>query len=282
MVSDCAGGIAISSNSTASIPTIYESCIRGTGIGFWKSVDGGVNWTYYLIAATTRQDYFPPVVDPYDENHLLMTAHEFNSTIESVDGGLNWTSVPLDNGMLTNAQSGSVFFINTGNASTSHGTWLWVAQESGGHFGTWRTSNSGTAWVQVDLNEHTGSAQIYQVGTTGVVFMAGADSALGNGVLRSQDFGVTWAHVGLTNGESVVIGTPNILYSMYGHPVGPGITINPSFEGAFQPGTGTWVAPGTPTTMTNGSAQFAVVNDGMHNILLGAMWNAGLWRYIEP
>lgn len=281
-VSDCAGGIAISPNSTASIPTIYESCIRGTGIGFWKSVDGGVNWTNYAIAATTRQDYFPPVVDPYDENHLLMTAHEFNSIVESVDGGQNWTSVPLASGMLTNAQSGSVFFINTGNATTTRGTWLWLAQESGGHFGTWRTSNSGTAWGQVDLNEHTGSAQIYQAGTTGVVYMAGTGSAFGNGVLRSQDFGQTWTHVGLTTGESVVIATPKNVYSMYGNPVGPGITINPAFEGAVQPGTGGWVAPGTPTTLTNGAAQFAVVNDGSNNILLGTMWNTGLWRYIEP
>lgn len=281
-VGDCAGGIAISPNSTATIPTIYESCIRGTGIGFWKSLDGGVNWIQYAIAATTRQDYFPPVVDPYDENHLLMTAHEFNSTIESVDGGHNWTSVPLDSRMLTNAQSGAVFFINTGNASTTRGTWLWLAQESGGHFGTWRTSNSGTAWVQVDLNEHTGSAQIYQAGTTGVVYMAGSSSALGNGVLRSQDFGQTWAHVGLATSESVVTATPKNVYSMYGNPVGPGVTINPAFEGAVQPGTGGWVAPGTPPTLTNGAAQFAVVNDGSNNILLGSMWNTGLWRYVEP
>ena len=30
------------------------------------------------------------------------------------------------------------------------------------------------------------------------------------------------------------------------------------------------------------SQQHLMVNDGTHNILLGAMWNAGLWRYIEP
>jgi hypothetical protein len=287
MVSDCAGGIAISPSSTATVPTIYESCIRGSGLGFWKSVDGGVDWTRYAIAATSRQDYFAPVIDPYDENHLLMTAHEFDSLVESVDGGQTWTSVPLASGMLQNVtpsfKSAFVFFINTGNASTTRGTWLWLAQASGGTFGTWRTSNGGAAWVQVDKNEQPGGAsQIYQVGATGVVYMAGVYSALGFGVLRSPDFGQTWIHVGMTNNESVVAGTSKIVYSMYGNAVGPGNTTNPFFEVASQPGAGTWVAPGTPATMTQGSAQIAVVNDGTHNILIGAMWNSGLWRYIEP
>jgi hypothetical protein len=214
-VADCAGGIAISPSSTASVPTIYESCIRGNGSGFWKSVDGGVNWTRYVIAPTTRQDYYPPVTDPYDENHLLMSAHEFDSLVESLDGGQTWTSVPLASGMLQNAtpsyKTAFIFFINTGSASTTHGTWLWLAQASGGAFGTWRTSNGGAAWVQVDKNEQPGGAsQIYQAGTTGVVYMAGVYSALGSGVLRSQDFGQTWTHVGMTNNESVVVGTPKI------------------------------------------------------------------------
>jgi len=288
LVTDCAGGIAMSPSSTATVPTIYESCIRGNGIGFWKSVDGGVDWTRYVVTPTNRQDYYAPVIDPYDENHLLMTAHEFDSLVESLDGGQTWASVPLASGMLQNATPGNsktafVFFINTGNASTTRETWLWLAQASGGTFGTWRTSNGGAAWAQVDKNEQPGGAsQIYQVGTTGVVYMAGVYSALGWGVLRSQDFGQTWTHVGMNNIESVVVGTPKIVYSMYGVPVGPGISINPSFEVASQPGNGTWVAPGTPAAMTQGSAHIAVVDDGSHNILIGSMWNSGLWRYIEP
>jgi fibronectin type 3 domain-containing protein len=286
-VSDCAGGIAISPTSTASVPTIYESCIRGSGIGFWKSVDGGVNWIRYVVAPTNRQDYNAPVIDPYDENHLLMSAHEFDSLVESVDGGQTWTSVPLASGMLQNAtpqfKTAFVFFINTGNSSTARGTWLWLAQDSGGAFGTWRTSNGGAAWVQVDKNEQPGGAsQIYQIGTTGVVYMAGVYSALGWGVLRSQDFGQTWIHVGITHNESVVVATSNDVYAMFGAPVGAGGTTNPVFEVATQPGTGTWVAPGTPAAMTQGSAQIAVIDDGSHNMLIGSMWNGGLWRYIEP
>jgi hypothetical protein len=282
MVSDCSGGIAISPSGTASVPTIYESCIRGTGLGFWKSVDGGVNWTSYVVGPTSRQDYYPPAIDPYDPNHLLMTGHEFDSLVESIDGGQTWTSVSLASGMLQNGGTGFVFFINTGSPSATRGNWLWMAQGSGGKYGTWRTTNSGVAWVQVDKNEHPlGAAQIYQPDNNGVVYMAGQYSVVGSGVLRSIDYGQTWTHVGMANSETVVVGTPKNVYAMSGFPIGPGGTADPAFELAAQPGTGKWVAPGTPAGVTQGAGQISVVNDGTHNILVGAMWNNGVWRYIE-
>jgi hypothetical protein len=275
---DCAGGITIAPSSTASVPTIYQSCIRGSGVGFWKSVDGGVNWTRYTVGATSRQDYYPASVDPYDENHLLMAGHEFVSLVESVDGGQTWTSIAISGAMSGTGGTGAVAFINTGNASTTRGNWLWMATQ-GGNYGTWLTADSGATWAQVDTNAHpAGSTQIYQPDNNGVVFMAGAGSALGSGVLRSTDYGHTWTHVGMTNNESVVIGTSKNLYAMYGYPDAP----PPSFELASAPGTGTWIAPNTPSGMVEGAVQMIVVNDGTHNILLGAMWESGVWRYIEP
>lgn len=287
-VGDCSGGVTLSPNSIASVATIYESCIRGRGVGFWKSVDGGVNWTNYFVApsGTARQDYFPPVVDPYDENHLLMVGHEQDYVVESVDGGQNWTNVPIADGMKQNggggSASGAIFFVNTGSAATTRGNWLWMGQQAGGIYGTWRTSNSGAAWIQVDKNEHSGYPQIYQPDNNGVVFMAGVYSALGSGVLRSNDYAETWTHVGLTTVEAVVFGTAKNVYAMNGYPVGPGGSIDPAFEVASQPGTGTWVAPGTPAGLTQGPAQISVVNDGTHNIFVGAMFNSGVWRYVEP
>src|SRR5882757_2872714 len=284
-VSDCVGGITVLPSGTAAHPTMYQGCIQGGGKGFWKSVDGGVNWTNYFVApgGKTRQDYYAPLVDPYDENHLIMAGHEHDSIVESHDGGRNWSAVPLDDGMLTNGRTGFVFFINTGDATTTRGTWLWIGEQGGGLNGTWRTANSGATWVQVDTNEHPpGAAQIYQPDSNGVVFMAGSYSILGQGVLRSADYGQTWTHVGLTNNESVVIGTSKNVYSMFGFPAGPGGTFDSSFEVAAEPGNGTWVAPGTPAGLTQGAAQISTVNDGSNNVLIGAMWNSGLWRYIEP
>lgn len=112
--------------------------------------------------------------------------------------------------------------------------------------------------------------------------MAGQGSALGNGVLRSTDYGQTWTHVGLNKQETVVIGSSKNVYAMVGYPAGPGNTVDPSEEVAVEPGTGTWVAPGTPAGLTQGPAQLALVNDGTQSIVLGAMWNGGLWRYVEP
>ena len=283
-VSDCVGGITVSPSGGAGPPTIYQGCIQGSGEGFWKSVDGGVNWTKYSVGpGGARQDYYAPVVDPYDENHLIMAGHEHDSIVESVNGGKNWSAVPLDAGMLTNGRTGFVFFINTGDAASTRGTWLWIGEQSGGLNGTWRTTNSGATWVQVDTNEHPpGAAQIYQPDSNGVVFMAGSNSILGQGVLRSADYGQTWTHAGLTNDESVVVGTSKNVYSMFGFPAGPGGTFDSSFEVGAQPGNGTWVAPGTPAGLTQGAAQISAVNDGNNNVLIGAMWNSGLWRYVEP
>jgi fibronectin type 3 domain-containing protein len=283
-VSDCVGGITVSPSGGAGPPTIYQGCIQGSGKGFWKSVDGGVNWTKYSVGpGGGRQDYYAPVVDPYDENHLIMAGHEHDSIVESVNGGKNWSAVRLDAGMLTNGRTGFVFFINTGDAATTGGTWLWIGEQSGGVNGTWRTADGGATWVQVDNNEHPlGAAQIYQPDSNGVVFMAGSESIFGQGVLRSADYGQTWTHVGLTNNESVVIGTSKNVYSMFGFPAGPGGIFDSSFEVGVQPGNGTWVAPGTPAGLTQGAAQISAVNDGSNNVLIGAMWNSGLWRYIEP
>ena len=284
MLTDCAGGITIPSAGTTSIPVIYSACIRGSGTGFWRSLDGGVSWTRYSVAPSgSRQDYYPPVADPYDANHLLMAGHEMDYLVESVDGGQSWTNVTIASGMLENGGTGAIFFINTGNATTTKGTWLWMAQQSGGNYGTWRTTNGGTTWAQVDKNEHPhGASQMYQPDTNGVVYIAGAYSSLGWGVLRSTDYGQTWTHVGGGGNETVVWGTSKNVYAMYGYPIGPGGINDPTFEVASQPGTGNWAAPGTPSGLTQGSGQITVVNDGTHNIFVGAMWNSGYWRYIEP
>lgn len=271
---DCAGEIAIAPGSTATVPTIYQSCIRGMALGFWRSVDGGVNWNRYTVTPTpARQDYFGPVVDPYDQNHLLMPAHEFDSIVESFDGGQTWSSVPLNNGMLLGSGSAAIFFINTGNATTTRRTWLYLGDA--GRAGTWRTVDSGATWVQVNDNIRFGGTQIYQPDNNGVVFMAGT-----SGVLRSVDYGQTWKQVA-GNLRSVVFGTPKNVYAMYGVTVNGTGTSNPAFEVASQPGTGTWVAPGTPAGM-NGVSRVAVVNNGSSSIVVGAMWNSGLWRYVEP
>lgn len=281
---DCAGWITVAPAGSGRTPILYESCIRGA-TGFWKSTDGGVTWTQSALTPlpSNRQDVYPAAVDPYNANHILLPGHEQNYLLQSTDGGSTWTSVTMASGMLESSGSGFIFFIDTGNSGTTASTWLWIAQASGGTYGTWRTTNGGAAWTRVDSNEHPhGAAQIYQPDTSGVVFMAGVYSALGWGALRSNDYGATWSHVGNAANASVVAGTTQDVYAMYGWSVGIGGTVAPSLEVARQPGTGTWTAPATPVGMTQGPSKIAVSNDGTHNILVGAMDAAGVWRYVEP
>ena len=283
-VSDCAGGIRLAANGT-STPTLYLSCIRGAAIGFWRSLDGGVNWTHYAIApaASDRQDVYPPVVDPYDPQHLIMAGHEQDLLVESVNGGLSWTSIPINGGMREGAGTGSISFINTGSAAGTRGTFLWMAQQSGGVYGTWRTTTGGASWVQVDKNEHPhGYAEVYQPDASGVVYMAGVYSQLGWGVLRSTNYGVTWSHVGMNSNQRAVYGTPKAVYSSYSYPTGLGASDGPSFQFAAQPGSGAWSSPATPAAMREGAAQAAVGSDGTRFYVVTANYGSGLWLYVEP
>jgi hypothetical protein len=229
-----------------------------------------------------RQDYYPPAVDPYDDKHLLMAGHEMNVLVESDDGGEHWTEVKTDPGMEQNGGTAMVFFIDTGDKATTRTTFLWLGQQST-MYGTWRTTNSGAKWTKVDKNEHPhGISQIFQPDTSGILYMAGAYSDLGWGVLRSEDYGATWAHVGSTGNEAVVFGTPKFVYSMQSGAAGLTTVMDPGFQLSPAPGTGPWMSPGTPKEMTQGAAQGAVTNDGKYSVILTANWGAGVWRYVEP
>ncbi len=251
-------------------------------MGFWKSVDGGVSWTNYKIApGGSRQDFYPPVVDPYNPNHVVLQGHEMNLMVQSVDGGQNWTAVPIAAGMNENGGTGAFTFVNTGNPATTANTWLWLGQTSGGGIGSWRTTNGGASWTKVDNNEHPhGTSQFYQPNTSGVIYMAGAYSALGWGVLRSADYGQTWTHVGGTSGEAVVFGTPNRTYAMWSWAC-IGCTVDPAAQSAPSPGTTGWAPMTMPSNMQMGPASAAVVFDGSHYVIVTSNWKAGLWRYVE-
>jgi hypothetical protein len=279
---DCAGGIAVAKGASGGPAIVYRSCIRGAGTGFWRSTDGGVSWTRFSVTpGGARQDFYPPAVDPYDSNHLLMAGHEMNLLVESADGGQTWRSAPMNAGMSTHGGTAGVFFVDTGSAATTRTTWLWIAQQSGGTYGTWRTATSGAGWTRVDKNEHPhGASQIYQAGG-GVIYMAGAYSALGWGVLRSADYGLTWKHVGGTSNETAVWGTPGNVYAGFGWAHGLGTQDSPNLESAPAPGTGTWTTASAPSGLLEGPASVAVTTSPSGRVFVGAMWQSGLWRYVE-
>jgi hypothetical protein len=257
-------------------PALYSLGSQG---GFWKSIDGGVSWTMSSLPNDGKprpQDGYDVDVDPYDGNHLIVGFHEEPGLAESTDGGQTFQSITLDPGMAAGT-SYYAFFIDTGDPTTTAQVWLLVSQATGGTAGTWRTQDGGKTWKQVSKNEHNhGQCQIYQ--QNGIIFLPGVYAVEGWGVLRSDDLGVTWTHLGSGQSQGVVFGTSKNIYAQ-----NPGATMGTmdqsQSERAAQPGDtwSTWAL-----TMTNGPKRAAVTSDGTHNIIVGGDWNAGLWRYVEP
>lgn len=278
-----AGGIAIAPLRPDQFPILYSAGIRGTGTGFWRSVDGGVSWTNHVVGpGGTRQDFYPPVVNPTNPNHLIMNGHEMNLLVQSRDSGLTWTSIPLAPGMNQNGGSGVLTFVKTGDPATTSNTWLWSAQAQGGAVGTWRTADGGASWTKVDSNEHPhgGTQTYYQPDTSGVIYMAGLYSAHGSGLLRSTDYGQTWAHVGASQREASVFGTPNRIYTFWSWACGR-CSESPNGQSAPSPGITGWAPMATPSSMWTGPTAAAVVFDGQRYVIVTANWMAGLWRYVE-
>lgn len=285
---DCAGGITLADGGAGNPPIIYEACIRagstsGASLGIWKSTNGGVDWTLLNIsvAPSGRQDVYPVSVDPYDPNHLLVPAHELDMLYESFNGGSTWQILSINSGMIQSGGTGLLFFINTGVASTTKTTFLWLAQFDGSNIGTWRTTNDGSTWTKIDGVEHPhGDGQIYQPNTTGTVYRAGINTTSGvNGVSVSTDYGVTWTNIGANVSAAVVWGTPNALYSEYSWACG--CPVDPGFEFQIPPTGSTWASLSTPTGMGNGPAQTVTVFDGTNYVTIGANWQVGNWRYVE-
>jgi photosystem II stability/assembly factor-like uncharacterized protein len=257
-------------------PTLYSAGSQGQ---FWKSTDGGVSWASTALPDDGKprpQDAYNVDTNPYDGKHLLVGFHEQTGLVESTDAGDTWAAIPLTSQMDDGA-SWYVFFIDTGNAETTRKTWLMISQTTGGVVGTWRTTDAGDSWTQVDANEHVhGNSQVFQ--RDGYLFMAGVYSALGWGVLRSSDFGATWEHVGSTGGMGVVYGTPNNVYSQSAG-ASNGVIEQNTAQSAPLPGD-SWTTAALP--MTNGPKRAATTFDGTHYIIVGGNWNAGIWRYVEP
>jgi hypothetical protein len=115
---------------------------------------------------------------------------------------------------------------------------------------------------------------------SGVVYMPGIYSKLGDGVLRSTDFGETWIHVGIAIYQAAVFGSPNHVYAMFAWACRDCL-IDPALQSAPQPGTFGWTRMSTPPEMTIGPAQTATVFDGTNFIIVTANWRGGLWRFVE-
>jgi hypothetical protein len=266
--------------------TIWLSAGQGNGTVL-KSTDAGQTFTN--IPQSLAADLYSIQIDPYDNTHLISGLHEVDGLVESTDGGMTWRTVG-GSGWPAGGISFYVFFIDTGEATTTRQTWFAIAQDGAAPV---ITNNGGTSWTIPNglatpespdaggpngLQHPHGNTRLDQRGST--LFVAGIYGP-GQGVYRSTDMGANWSRVDSGNyPEAMVWSTAKNVYSMYGWACS-GCTFGDAYETAPQPGT-SWSLGTLPTALAIGPNSIVVTNDGTHSIFVGAMWAAGIWKYIEP
>ena len=117
---------------------------------------------------------------------------------KTIDGGAHWASA---NNGLTNTDGTISSVINSLWLDQANPTILLASTEFGG---TFKSTNSGATWVNVDRSEST---QFSQVGT--VLYLASA-----KGVLKSADTGSTWTvSLALPTGATTVVTAAGATYA---------------------------------------------------------------------
>jgi len=247
------------------------------GAGFkvnHKSTDGGV--TFNDIPVDLPDVLYSIQVDPYDPTHLLSGLHETGGIVESTDAGDSWHYVKTG-GFPNGGSSWYAFFLDTGNAATTRNTWLAIPQAGGS---TTLTTNGGTSWAIPSgvsgLTHAHGNAQLFQQGNT--IFLPGIDGP-GNVLYKSTDEGQHFSKV-LDGTYSVAWGTQKNLYMMWGWACSK-CDLGAAFTVAPLPAASPFTKPAVPADLKIGPRNMAVTSDGKHNIFVGTMWAAGVWRYVE-
>jgi hypothetical protein len=274
-------GAAIDSNrcrDPETPPTLYS--LSSSGLGFYKSTDGGVNWTKSLIPGDTgwpNQDLYSINVDPYDGQHVIVGRHEAEGLYESTDGGATFTDVSPPDGS-GGSQYG--FFIDTGDATTTAMNWVTYGQWPGGG-GMRHTTDGGASYEKVgDFQHFHGCATGFFPGD-GVGYLAATLSDGGSGdtgLMKTTDGGASWNKIGNGNANAI-IGTGTNLYANWGW-ANAGEN-DENMQTATRAADTSW-SPMNSGSMTNGTKGAAVSFDGEHYVIVSGNWNAGVWRYIEP
>jgi photosystem II stability/assembly factor-like uncharacterized protein len=186
-------------------PTQTSTLYAGTGLGVFKSTNGGKNWTAINNGLNSRF-VNTIVIDPLNPSTLYAGTNSGfgmpeNGVYKSVDGGNTWTrrSTGLNNSdvfhLSINPATPAILYVPAGGKvfKTTDGADNWAPSGAGGP-----TSQS---FVEVDPK------------TPATVFSCGF--TVGGGIWRSTDSGATWQQVNPNSHSSIHISplTAGLLYA---------------------------------------------------------------------
>lgn len=259
MAPDGSYGLATSGNNSTGTPTYGRTVLKSTDFITWTQTTGNLGADPYDMA-----------ICPTDKTRVVMATHETDQVFESTDSGGSFTSVANVGGGST---SGYVEYLNDCD------TIIYVGQTGESvvrctKSGTW--SCAGISDLANSGHDH-GVYQGYHDTANGVFYHGAGGQASVKGIFRSTN-GTSWTRVFSTQGSSTITGTPGMLFSMNAFPVGSN-HYDPQFTTATNPPGTSWAAPSQPSGLDNGAKRLAITCDGSHYIVVGGMWNAGIWRY---
>jgi photosystem II stability/assembly factor-like uncharacterized protein len=187
------------------------------------STDGGVTWnsaTSGINTSDPSQAFIPYVIDPANDNRLLLGTDHIYETLNALSGGaLTWTAIgtPGTGGWPAQNTAGGAYTVHYVAAVPANNQFVYavifspVFGAAPGGYSLWRTTNHGASWTQIASPGGNGAAYgkiVTDPANPNIVYVTAAsfpsDPGLnGSTVWQSTDGGQTWRSL---NG----LGLPNV------------------------------------------------------------------------
>jgi photosystem II stability/assembly factor-like uncharacterized protein len=159
-------------------PSDSGTLYAATGLGPFKSTDGGATWTRVItgLGPTPGGSTAAIAVDPQRPSTLFFS--DSNGLFRSPDGAPTWTAVNLRRKGVR-----VIVVFDTGNSNVLYG---------GTSLGIFRSTNGGATWIASGLPGTNIRSLAVDPFTLGTVY-AGSDELASAGVFKSADAAASWS-----------------------------------------------------------------------------------------
>ncbi len=193
--------------------SIDESILTKGGYGFYKSIDGGFNWTLSNSGLPSNSSLRRFALHPDNPQIIYAALNQWGNSdpegglYKSINGGDTWTKV---NGLDTNIKSVNNVFIDRNTKDIFISTGTRSGDISGG--GVWKSTDDGATWNRIFEAPYIWQTEVSPLDSKIILISAAAQvgSAINNfknpGVYLSTDGGNTWLKInkGLAHSDRIV------------------------------------------------------------------------------